>query len=374
MPQGMDTASLLRVLQVSSSSKERQEAIRLLEESEDSRAIDALLTALKQNHWEVRWLAARALGRLGDKRAVERLRIVELLDSDAAVRKVASNALSDLGIPDAIVPDVIKQLATALNTIGYAPDSISEIVFHNKPLTIDLLIAEWEGGRREAAKSALLALGSPAAEGLRASLNLDLLIATLLEEDAREGAGTSFGSLRSVRNHASSHVQGSSGLAREDAATILGYLRDERAVSSLIAASRDDDLAVASSAVEALGKFDDARVIEHLNELTSHSRGEVRLAAAKALGELKHISSLGALVALLNEENQAIQWQASQSLAALSEQAIVPLINELPIQNERVRHQISNILASIGDAAVSPLLDALHDADWRVREGAAKSL
>jgi HEAT repeat protein len=48
---------------------ERREAIEQLAESEDPRAVDAVIAALKDQEGEFRASAANALGQLGDKRA-----------------------------------------------------------------------------------------------------------------------------------------------------------------------------------------------------------------------------------------------------------------------------------------------------------------
>jgi hypothetical protein len=62
----------------------------------DPRAVGPLIVALKDSHWEVRRDAAESLGKLGDSRAVEPL-MQTLKDSDAMVRWRAAEALSQLG-------------------------------------------------------------------------------------------------------------------------------------------------------------------------------------------------------------------------------------------------------------------------------------
>jgi HEAT repeat protein len=65
--------------------------------------IEPLINLLKNDDWRVRESAAKALGRLGDKRALEPL-ITCLKDEDARVYKSAAAALANLGHERAVEP------------------------------------------------------------------------------------------------------------------------------------------------------------------------------------------------------------------------------------------------------------------------------
>jgi HEAT repeat protein len=84
----------------------RCDAARLLGQSRDPRAVDALLPDLHDSDWRVRRNAAQALGALRDKRAVEPL-IQALNDRTMTVRQRAIVALGRIKDPQAL-PALLK--------------------------------------------------------------------------------------------------------------------------------------------------------------------------------------------------------------------------------------------------------------------------
>ena len=78
-------------------------AARALGELGDPRAVEPLIAALKDEDEDVRWFAAEALGELGDVRAVAPL-IAALKDEDEDMRGYAARALGELGDPRGVKP------------------------------------------------------------------------------------------------------------------------------------------------------------------------------------------------------------------------------------------------------------------------------
>jgi HEAT repeat protein len=74
----------------------RESAARALGRIGDPRAVEPLIAALKEE--DGRSSAARAPGEIGDARAVEPL-IFALKDEDIGVRSAAAKALDEIGIP-----------------------------------------------------------------------------------------------------------------------------------------------------------------------------------------------------------------------------------------------------------------------------------
>ena len=72
-------------------------AARSLGELGDSRAVDPLVATLEDEDGRVREEAAWALGEIGDPRAVEPLTCAAQNDRDKDVRKAASEALEKIG-------------------------------------------------------------------------------------------------------------------------------------------------------------------------------------------------------------------------------------------------------------------------------------
>lgn len=108
---------------------ERMEAARKLGEAKDSKYLQFLTDALKDDNKAIRWTAAEALWEMGDKRAVPAL-IVYLEKGEAYEwgKVVTMNALAALKDPQAVVPLIRvlespnpflrRSAAVALFTIG----------------------------------------------------------------------------------------------------------------------------------------------------------------------------------------------------------------------------------------------------------------
>ena len=95
-------ATLLR-MSASPDKKVRKNAAKMLGETRDPRAVEALIGALRDANDDVREEAAVALGAIGDRRAVPAL-VAALNDGDGSVRTRAVNSLGELGDPRAVMP------------------------------------------------------------------------------------------------------------------------------------------------------------------------------------------------------------------------------------------------------------------------------
>ncbi len=93
---------LIRTLRDGDSS-DRINAARALGLVKDKRAVEPLILALKDEESEVKWRAARALGELEDKRAVESL-IHALQDKSSLVRQMSAITLGRIGDRRAVEP------------------------------------------------------------------------------------------------------------------------------------------------------------------------------------------------------------------------------------------------------------------------------
>lgn len=129
---------------------------------------------------------------------------------------------------------------------------------------------------------------------------------------------------------------------RDQAASALGAIGDQRAVAPLLHALNDEDLGVRRRAAIVLGEdFGDDLVVEQL-------------------------------ISLLNTEEG---WQAERALAAIGVAAIDPLIRTLGNDDGQLHKGASNALSNIRDAeAVEPLIAALKNTNWVVRRAAAIAL
>ncbi len=179
--------SLIKALGYKKNSEVRDEAARALGRLGDARAVEPLIATLKDEYWQVRFSAAKALGLIGDARAVEML-IVTLGDINYTTRWVAARSLGQIGDVQAVEP-----LITTLE------DAAEEV--------------------QGAAYEALIEIGAPAVESLIAAL---------------KGRGE---------------------VVRQSAAWALGNIGDPRAIPALIDTKGDKSVEVRRAIVESLKKL-----------------------------------------------------------------------------------------------------------------------
>ncbi len=113
----------------------RSSAADALGEIGDSATVTALIQALNDEHFYVRWRAANALGKIGNSTAVTGL-IQALNDEHSSVRSSAADALGEIASPEKL-PELTDLLSTTTKT--YLLDTISKIQnrckFYNYTLT-----------------------------------------------------------------------------------------------------------------------------------------------------------------------------------------------------------------------------------------------
>ena len=105
---------------------------------------------------------------------------------------------------------------------------------------------------------------------------------------------------------------------RMAAARALGELRDQRALSKLVATLGDDDWHVRELAVWALSEMKDARAVNALcSVLLADTRAEVRRGAAEALGEIRSAEALPALKQALSDSETRVRTRAAWAISEI---------------------------------------------------------
>ena len=193
---------------------------------------------------------------------------------------------------------------------------------------------------------------------------------------------------------------------REEAAAMLGTLRDPRAVGPLVSLLRDSDRAVREAAIGALtaigepsvpvlglclsdpqvtvqeaastvlASIADERVLTPLIDSLKNSDWIVRMQAVRALGRIKDRTSIRQLIPLLQDKVKAVREETSTALAAIGEAAL-PALQEATTHEEwLVRlHAVEALGKTKSAYAVEPLLTLLfNDHDSAVREDAVRAL
>ena len=105
---------------------------------------------------------------------------------------------------------------------------------------------------------------------------------------------------------------------RMAAARALGELNDRRSLHGLIAGLSDDKWRVRQVAAWALSEMKDARAVDALcNVLLSDVRPEVRRGAAEALGEISSANALPALKQAVNDTDATVSAKAAWAISEI---------------------------------------------------------
>jgi HEAT repeat protein len=263
-------------------------------------AVGLLLSALNDSNWDVRQNAAKALGTIGDARAIEPL-ITGLKDRDKNVQWAATEALGKMGSP--AVHSLIAALKDSYSR-KFAVIALGEIGDARAVEPLIAMLNDNDCDLRIKIVRALGVIGNPHAVGpLIAALKDSELDVRRCAAEALEKIGWQPGQDESGtyywmgKNNWEKCVEigapavepltvalkDNDGSVRQRAAKALGEVNDARAVEPLITALKDRDKFVRQTAAEALGEIGDPRAIERLIVVLNDHTGTVRHAAATAL-------------------------------------------------------------------------------------------
>ena len=251
MKKKKDVQGLINALGYEKDNEIREAAARALGEIGDKRAVEALIDVLNDRDWEkrreskpVRCAAAIALGHIGDLRAVRPL--AETLDDyRMEVDKPAKDALIEIGDPS-VVDEVMAVIDELMN-------------LKNDAYAFEVLYS----------------LGKTAVESLIPYLE------------------------HQIKN------------VRYAAVIALGKIGDPRAVEPLIKALRDSVEHIRTHAARALGQIGDARAVEALALALEDSWFDMRKAAADALGNIGDPRAVDPLVNALKKDSHVKAYAAA---------------------------------------------------------------
>lgn len=270
------------------------------------------LIAILQQKDERSPFAAEALGKLGDKQAVEPLMTTLKTATQVDIRRNCAKALGKLQDPRAV-----------------------PILFAN--------LSDMDGGVKESAKDALrqLAAQDPKIAQLESQKNVKELIVILQQNDYR-----------------SPYV-----------AEVLGNIGDKQAVEPLITALKTaTQTDTRRASVEALGKLQDSRAAKPLIDSLSKADGSVRESAKTVLKQLaaKDPNVVDLLLPAFKKGDDT----AKDVLVSIGDPAVDPLIAAL--KDTETRSNAAEALGQIGNPrAIKPLIANLTDWDFGPKAAAA---
>jgi HEAT repeat protein len=235
--------------------------------------------------------------------------------------RTARELIQDLGAVD---PAVRARAACGLRDLGdRAEDAMSQLIAllsDGSPVDGRVCARRWSHGGPndvttpgELAAAAVASIGSPAFQPVLSALKSD------------------------------------SWIARRNAAWILGAMDDYRAVTPLVAATRDREPQVREQAAWALGAIDDRDASPALITVLKDPDQRVRRQAAWALGAIDDPRAVDPLVTALGDESADVREQAAWALGALGDsRALNSLVSALKDTSAGVRRQAAWAIGAIG--------------------------
>lgn len=305
--------------------------------------------------------AIEKLGNSRDPRAVEPL--AQVMWRDTALQRQAAEALSKIATDAAI-----DALGNALYN-----DIVPEV-------TALLLWGIWQNQGSSGALDALLeALNSPrsrprthAAEVLRHSMS----VGSWKPKNATEAAGLlvalgRFSEAAKLGGPAVKPLVRAAEGGDRNAMPALREIQDRQAVEPLLSVLRTYS-AEMQTKLKDLGKKS-----RELAGVDFTHAADIRACAAVALGNIKDVRAVPALIVLLGDDwSDGPKEAAKKALVATGRQCVGPVTDALRHQDEHVRMRAASVLRDIGGPAeVEPLIAvAAHDREPAVRGAAAEAL
>ncbi|MCB2209826.1 HEAT repeat domain-containing protein [bacterium] len=360
--------------------------------------VSGLVKALDHKKYKIRMDAAKALGEIGDSKAVKPLfeilgggnynttfdgvvksalknicgpayfdqLIAALSDENSGVRKAAAEALGDLGDTRAVLPLVAALSDNNSDVRREAVEALRELGDSKAVQPIIATLADENDGVREAAIEALGAFGDSRA--------VEPLVAALKEEGflwkpivrALCGIGDPRAAEPLIK---SLNVQD-----YELRNLIIEYLIDVKAVMPLIDGLKIEDESIHHAIAEALGQIGDARAVEPLFTVLGEKYNDV--AARIALTNICGSKYVDKLIAALSHEDPEVRKNVAVELGIFNEaKAVEPLITSLSDKNLEVRKVVVESLGALSDdRAIEPLKAMLNDGDEALQKAIENSL
>ena len=353
---------MFRALQDPDHAELRAMAARGLGELGDREAVPPLLGALSDWKVDVKAQAAEALGKIGDERAVQPL-VEAAKDDNEKLRSGAQSGLRHLGEP-AVEPlvgllgdgdrNVRRRAASSLSALG-------EIAL--EPLRG--VLQEGSANERGAAVEALGILGDPRALGA--------LVAHLEDQDGdvRIGAIDALAELGEADaiEPLLAALSDPEGPARRKAAQALERM-GEPDWKRWFQGYADDFIQVAQS--------DDRRTLAILRKALSRQEGPALANAARSLGKLGDIEALSPLIGTLENPDAGVREAAVEAISQLGDEAVEPLASIFQSPEGKSPDVLGEVALALGKLgnhqALIPLLGALGADEGSLRARAAEAL
>jgi len=305
------------------------------------KGIDLLCEATKDTCWEVRKIAAWALGEIKSPLAIDALSKL-MRDKNRDVRRQALQTLRKMKDPATLPAFYVAITDPDRNIRDDAVEAIGELKDPDSiPALTEALKDESEDVREEAV------------EALDKLKQVEAIPALCLALQDRDND------------------------IRQDAAAALDEFPDPRALKALLEALDDPGKGLRAEVIESLGDMKYQAALNPLiQQLARESDKGLRKKVIWALGEIGNPAVTEILIQLLSAKERDIKREAIRALARIKDRrAVLPISRALSDSDWKIRYEATTALDEFKDPrAVDYLLPALGDKKDKVREETAETL
>lgn len=336
-----------------------------------------LISLLKSENLSVKESAVVTLGKIKAKSAIEPLsRILRDKNTPSPLKQKVAQALDDIGTPEAEAV-LLKVAKDKEEEDAIRLTAISVLDWDKLPISDDLIaIAKDKSDSYEVRKSAIRKLLWIGDKRIRE------LLFSLLDDPKEKEYLKSFcinllGKIggEGTADKLISLAQSTPSLVK-DVALALADLGDSRAIPYLISFVDEYQPETHPEIYKALKSFKSPQNFQEFQKLCQSDDPKLRRLGAELLGNVPTSESFNTLLALLKDEFPAVRSASALSLGKLGRfQATEPLINCLKDDYAIVRESAAKALGDIGDKrAVEALLPLLDDPNPNVQKSTVIAL
>lgn len=159
-------------------------------------------------------------------------------------------------------------------------------------------------------------------------------------------------------------------------ASILGDIRDKRAILPLMVAAHHKSPTIRGSACDALGKLGDTSAVNVLVQCLKDSIPGVRRKAALALGKIGDVRALLPILPLLWDEQYSVRYTAENAIANMQPDSVFNIVSALlDTASAPAKYHLIVLLGRTNKKdAITKLQILLHDSDIWIRGYACEAL
>jgi HEAT repeat protein len=171
-------------------------------------------------------------------------------------------------------------------------------------------------------------------------------------------------------------LKGKNIYARREAIKLLGMLKDENAIDTLIKTFNSTVASIRRASYRAILQILQKKIDERvINSLTAKS-WRIRMYCTKILGEIGDLKTIGAVFKLIEDEHGSVRKAAIDALINFNSSDVVEMaISSLKNSNWKIRRAGVKLLIRVGSKdSINSLISCLEDDDVYVKSWAAMAL